>query len=91
MPVTIERHETHSLIRLEGEVTITSAAELKEALLAGLAAGTDLHLDLERAETHRCHGHAVVVGRRTGSGSHRGRIGRPHVGGGCRDGPGGRF
>ncbi len=49
MPVAMERHETHSLIRLEGEVTITSAAELKEALLAGLTAGTDLHLDLERA------------------------------------------
>lgn len=50
MPVTMERHETHSLVRVEGEVTITSSAELKQALLAGLAAGTDLHLDLERAE-----------------------------------------
>jgi anti-sigma B factor antagonist len=50
LPVTMERHETHSLVRLEGEVTITSAAEVKEALLAGLAAGTDLHLDLEHAE-----------------------------------------
>jgi anti-anti-sigma regulatory factor len=50
LPVTMERHETHSLVRLQGELTITSAAEVKEALLAGLAAGTDLHLDLERAE-----------------------------------------
>lgn len=49
MPVTMERHETHSLIRLEGELTLTSAAELKALLVAGLAAGTDLHLDLERA------------------------------------------
>jgi anti-anti-sigma regulatory factor len=49
LPVAMERHETHSLIRLEGEVSITSAAELKEALLAGLSAGTDLHLDLENA------------------------------------------
>ncbi len=46
----MERHETHSLVRLEGELTITSAAEVKEALLAGLAAGTELHLDLKRAE-----------------------------------------
>ena len=51
LPVTMQRQETHSLIRLEGELTITSAAELKAALLAGLAAGTDLHLDLEHAET----------------------------------------
>jgi anti-anti-sigma factor len=50
LPVTMERHETHSLVRLEGELTITSAAEVKEALLAGLAAGTELHLDLERVE-----------------------------------------
>jgi anti-sigma B factor antagonist len=51
LPVTTERHATHSLVRVEGELTITSAAELKEALLAALAAGTNLHLDLERAET----------------------------------------
>jgi anti-anti-sigma regulatory factor len=47
----MERHETHSLIRLEGELNITSASEVKEVLLEGLAAGTDLHLDLEHAET----------------------------------------
>ena len=45
----MERYETHSLIRLEGEFTLTSAAELKAVLLAGLAFGTDLHLDLEPA------------------------------------------
>jgi anti-sigma B factor antagonist len=49
MPVTLERHETHSLIRLEGECTLTSAAELKRLLLEVLASGKDLHLDLERA------------------------------------------
>ncbi len=49
MPLTMERHETHSLIRLEGELTLTSAAELKAVLVAGLAAGSDLLLDLERA------------------------------------------
>lgn len=49
MPVTMEQQETHSLIRLQGELTLTSAAELKAALVAGLAAGTHLQLDLEGA------------------------------------------
>ena len=48
MPISMERHETHSLIRLEGECTVTSAAELKRLLLEGLASGKDLKLDLER-------------------------------------------
>jgi anti-sigma B factor antagonist len=50
LPVTMERHETQSLIRLEGDLTVTSAAELKSVLLEGLASGKDLQLDLERAE-----------------------------------------
>jgi len=33
---------------LEGEFTVTSATELKQVLLEGVAAGTDLHVDLER-------------------------------------------
>jgi anti-anti-sigma regulatory factor len=33
---------------LEGEFNIASAVELKQALLQGLAAGMDLHLDLEQ-------------------------------------------
>lgn len=49
MPVTIERRESHSLIRLEGDFTVTSATELKQVLLEGIAAGLDLHLDLEQA------------------------------------------
>ncbi len=49
MPVTMERLENHSIIRLEGELTVTSAAELKEVLLVAFANG-DLQLDLERAE-----------------------------------------
>ncbi|MGA2182241.1 MAG: STAS domain-containing protein [Bryobacteraceae bacterium] len=46
----MERQEGHSLIRLEGEFTLTSAAELKTLLLEGLASRRDLWLDLERAE-----------------------------------------
>lgn len=46
----MERHDGHPLIRLEGECTLTSAAELKSLLLEGLAAGGDLRLDLEGAE-----------------------------------------
>lgn len=50
MPVTLERQKSYSLIRLEGECTVTSAAELKSALIEGLAEGKDLRLDLEPAE-----------------------------------------
>ena len=50
MPVTMERHETRSLIRLEGDLTVTSAAELKSFLLEGLAIGKDLQLDLAGVE-----------------------------------------
>ena len=51
MAVTIERRESHSLIRMEGDVTVTSATELKQVLLEGIAAGTDLHLDMEQMGT----------------------------------------
>jgi anti-anti-sigma regulatory factor len=50
MAVSMERHEDHSLIRLEGECTVTSAAELNRLLLEGFAISRDLRLDLERAE-----------------------------------------
>ncbi len=50
MPVMLERKEDYSLIRLEGECSVTSAAELKRLLLEGIAAGGSLRLDLERAE-----------------------------------------
>jgi len=46
----MERLESQLVIRLEGEFTLTSAAELKSLLLQGLAAGNDLRLDLEQAE-----------------------------------------
>ena len=38
------------MIRLAGELTLTSAAELKNLLLQGLASGNDLRVDLEQAE-----------------------------------------
>jgi anti-anti-sigma regulatory factor len=50
MPVTLHRREITWLMRLEGRITVTSAAELKEALLEWLAAGKNLELDLETAE-----------------------------------------
>ena len=50
MAVTMERRESRSIIRLEGEFTVTSAAELKDMLLQGVTSGNDLLLDLERAE-----------------------------------------
>ena len=48
MSVTIERRESHSFIRLDGDFTVTSATELKQVLLEGIAAGMDLHLDMEQ-------------------------------------------
>ena len=47
MPVTLEEQETHSLVRLEGECTVTSAAEIREVLLQALTGGRDLRVDLE--------------------------------------------
>jgi anti-anti-sigma regulatory factor len=50
MPVTLQRQETTWLIRLEGRIILTSAAELRELLLEWLSAGKNLELDLELAE-----------------------------------------
>ena len=50
MPVTMERNQKHLLIRLEGSVNLTSAAELKGLLIEGLASGSELLLDLERSD-----------------------------------------
>jgi ABC-type transporter Mla MlaB component len=49
MAATMERQECQSLIRLEGECSVTSAAGLKDCLLEALAAGKIVHLDLEQA------------------------------------------
>ncbi len=50
MPVILLRQEPSWLIKLEGQITVTSALQLKELLLEWVSAGTDLDLDLERAE-----------------------------------------
>lgn len=50
MPVTVQQNESRWVIRLEGQVNIASAAELKTLLLDWLAAGKDLELDLDTAE-----------------------------------------
>jgi ABC-type transporter Mla MlaB component len=43
----MERQQSQSLIRLDGELTVTSAAELKNLLIEGLSSGQALRLDLE--------------------------------------------
>jgi len=48
LPVTVDRSETPWIIRLDGEVTLASAPELKKSLMEWLASGNDLQLDLER-------------------------------------------
>jgi len=50
MPVTLQRQEASWLIKLEGQITVTSALQLKELLVEWLSAGKDLDLDLEHAE-----------------------------------------
>lgn len=47
MPVTMERHESDSLIQLEGDFNVTSAAELKRILLEELTSGRELQVNLE--------------------------------------------
>jgi ABC-type transporter Mla MlaB component len=48
LPVSVEKDEARYLIRLEGEVGLAEAAELKSLLLEGLASGRTLQLDLKR-------------------------------------------
>lgn len=49
MPVTLDKNENFCLLRLKGEIDITSATVLKALLLQGLAAGRELRVDLEMA------------------------------------------
>ena len=49
VPVTLDQGEALCSIRLEGEVTIASAAELKKLLLQALASGSELRVELEGA------------------------------------------
>jgi anti-anti-sigma regulatory factor len=46
MPVTLEDNETFCRIRLEGEIGIPFASELKSVLLQALAGGKDLRVDV---------------------------------------------
>jgi len=48
MPITLERDESRSLIRLEGEINITTAAELKKLLLEALEYRKEIRVELER-------------------------------------------
>jgi len=47
VPVTLEREEELSTIRLEGEVGIVSAAELKEMLIQALGFGKQVRVSLQ--------------------------------------------
>jgi ABC-type transporter Mla MlaB component len=47
VPVTLELEEELSTIRLEGEVGIASAAELKELLLQALVSGKQVQVSLQ--------------------------------------------
>ncbi len=47
--MTVDRTDTHWLIRLEGDYGMASAAELQGLLLTWLSSGQELRLDLERA------------------------------------------
>ena len=49
MPLTLDQGEAVCLIRLKGEIDITTAADLKKLLLRALASGKDMCVDLERA------------------------------------------
>ena len=48
MPIFLDQNEASCLIRLEGEINISSAAELKKLLLEALSSGKELSLDMER-------------------------------------------
>jgi anti-anti-sigma regulatory factor len=48
--LTIERHESRWLLKLEGQLTIAVAAEFRQMLLEWLASGKELELDLLGAE-----------------------------------------
>ena len=49
MPITLQESEVRCCLRLEGEVSIASAAELKQCLVQALATGRELRLNLETA------------------------------------------
>jgi ABC-type transporter Mla MlaB component len=50
LPVIVEQSEELFVIRLEGDVNVSSVAELKAILVQGLACKKDLRIDLEQAK-----------------------------------------
>lgn len=49
VPVTLDQSEEVCILRLEGEVDIACAAEMKQLLLQALGSGKELRVDVERA------------------------------------------
>ena len=49
MPITGDQSEAGWLIRLEGEISISSAAELKRLLIEALGSGRDSRVEVEHA------------------------------------------
>ena len=49
MAVTLDQSEARCVIRLDGEINIVCAAEMKKLLLQALALGRELRVDLEGA------------------------------------------
>lgn len=49
MSITCEQNESSCLFRVEGEINISSAAELKKLLLEALSSGKEIRLDMECA------------------------------------------
>lgn len=50
MPLTFRQEDSRWLIRMEGQVDLASAGELKQMLLEWLAARKDLEFDLQDVE-----------------------------------------
>jgi anti-anti-sigma factor len=49
MAIVVDQHEGRCVIRLQGEIDIASAAELKKVLLEALASGRELRVNTEGA------------------------------------------
>jgi anti-anti-sigma regulatory factor len=49
MPVILDESEGIALIRIEGDVSIAMAAEMKDLLIKTLASGKDLHVSMASA------------------------------------------
>lgn len=64
MPVVLVQNESRSLIRVEGEINVTSATELKRLLTEALKSGKELRLDIERATELDITGLAITMGDR---------------------------